>query len=123
MRADELMMGDWVLYDGEEEQLKGKPIQVTGICAEIIQGSFSEEKYEILSYWKIKPIPINEGILEKNGWKTDGVGNIFKEPYILTRTKVGWNVYYYLARIAEIRFFHELQNIMRMTGYQGGFKV
>lgn len=50
MRADELMMGDWVLYDGEEEQLKGRPIQVTGICAKIIQGSFSEEKYEILSY-------------------------------------------------------------------------
>lgn len=122
MRADELMMGDWVLYDGEEEQLKGRPKQVTGICAKNIQGSFSEEKYKILSYGEIKPIPINEDILERNGWVR--AENMFvKLPYRIIKWDKMWGVAYGVAYLAEIRFVHELQNIMRITGYQGGFRV
>ena len=53
MKATDLMIGDWVLYAGEDERLKNKPVQVTGICMEIMQGSFSKEMYEVLSYGKI----------------------------------------------------------------------
>ena len=123
MKATDLMIGDWVLYAGEDERLKNKPVQVTGICREIMQGSFSEEMYEVLSYGKIKPIPIDEDILERNGWVGAGDNMFVKKPYMLTKADMVWGVAYGMAYIAEIRFVHELQNIMRITGYQGGFKV
>ena len=123
MRADELMIGDWVLYAGEDERLKNKPVQVTGICMEIMQGSFSKEMYEVLSYGKIKPIPIDEDILYLNGWVGAGDNMFVKQPYRITKADKVWGVAYGMAYIAEIRFVHELQNIMRITGYQGWFKI
>ena len=124
MKATDLMIGDWVLYAGEDKRLKNKPVQVTGICMEIMQGSFSKEMYEVLSYGKIKPIPIDEDILEKNGWKAGAGESIrFKSPYILAKKNDVWTMHYNEARIAEIRYVHELQNTMRITGYQGWFKV
>lgn len=123
MKATDLMIGDWVLYAGEDERLKNKPVQVTGICMEIMQGSFSKEMYEVLSYGKIKPIPIEEDILERNGWVGAGDNMFVKQPYRITKADKVWGVAIGIAYIAEIRYVHELQNIMRMTGYQGGFKV
>lgn len=123
MKATDLMIGDWVLYAGEDERLKNKPVQVTGICMEIMQGSFSKEMYEVLSYGKIKPIPIDEDILERNGWVGAGENMFVKQPYRITKADVVWGVAYGMAYVAEIRFVHELQNIMRITGYQGWFKL
>ena len=123
MKATDLMIGDWVLYAGEDERLKNKPVQVTGICREIMQGSFSEEMYEVLSYGKIKPIPIDEDILYKNGWVGAGDNMFVKQPYRITKADKAWGIAYGLAYVAEIRYVHELQNIMRITGYQGCFKV
>lgn len=123
MRADELMIGDWVLYAGEDERLKNKPVQVTGICMEIMQGSFNKEMYEVLSYGKIKPIPIDEDILYKNGWVGAGENMFVKQPYRITKADMVWGVAYGKAYIAEIRFVHELQNIMRITGYREWFKI
>ena len=124
MKATDLMIGDWVLYAGEDERLKNNPVQVTGICMEIMQGSFSKEMYEVLSYGKIKPIPIDLDILEKNGWKGGAGRNIrFKSPYILAKKNDVWTMYYNGARIVEICYVHELQNIMRMLGCEGGFKL
>lgn len=124
MKATDLMIGDWVLYAGEDERLKNKPVQVTGICMEIMQGSFNKEMYEVLSYGKIKPIPIDLDILEKNGWK-GGAGETirFKSPYILVKKNDVWNMLYNTTKIAEIRYVHELQNIMRITGYREWFKL
>ena len=123
MKANELMIGDWVLYAGEDERLKNKPVQVTGICMEIMQGSFSKEMYEVLSYGKIKPIPIDEDILERNGWVGAGENMFVKQPYRITKADKVWGVAYGMAYVAEIRFVHELQNIMRMTGYRGWLKL
>lgn len=123
MKATDLMIGDWVLYAGEDERLKNKIVQVTGICMEIMQVSFSKEMYEVLSYGKIKPIPIDEDILERNGWVGAGENMFVKQPYRITKADKVWGVAYGLAYIAEVRFVHELQNIMRITGYQGWFKL
>ena len=50
--------------------------------------------------------------------------NMFvKQPYRITKADKVWGVAYGLAYVAEIRYVHELQNIMRITGYQGGFKI
>lgn len=117
MRADELMIGDWVLNGC------GDLMQVTAISEDCIVGVCEEgDWYEL--YDDIKPIPIDEDILEKNGWKGGAGGNIrFKSPYILVKKNDVWNILYNGTRIAEIRYVHELQNIMRITGYQGGFKL
>lgn len=120
MKADELMIGDWV------QNKQGNPIQVREILEDGINGEWDNcECYGVEACFDdIVPIPIDLDILEKNGWKGGAGENIrFKSPYILARTNDGWNIHCFVARIAEIRFFHELQNIMRITGYQGGFKV
>lgn len=120
MRADELMIGDWVQDD------LGKPIQVRELLEYGINGEWdSSELYGVEAYYEdIEPIPIDLDILDKNGWKGGAGKDIrFNSPYILARTNDGWDMYCFVARIAKIRFFHELQNIMRITGYEGGFRV
>lgn len=119
MRADELMIGDWVL------NTFGNPIQVKELLEDGINGEWDGgECYGVEAvYDDIKPIPIDEDILEKNGWVGAGENMFVKQPYRITKADKVWGVAYGLAYIAEIRYVHELQNIMRMTGYQGGFKV
>lgn len=104
MKATDLMIGDWVLYGD-------KSVRVLQLS--------ENSKYD----W-VKPIPLTYEILKKNGWKGGAGRNIrFKSPYILAKKNDVWNMYYNEARIAEIRYVHELQNIMRIIGYQGEFKI
>lgn len=60
--------------------------------------------------------------MERNGW-VRAEDMFVKQPYRITKADKVWAVAYVIAYIAEIRFVHELQNIMRITGYQGGFRV
>ena len=123
MRADELMIGDWVFhYVGGEEKIK--PVQVIGISFDGIQCVYQKgDEILSLSYDDIVPMSIDVDILERNGWVGAGENMFVKQPYRITKADMVWGVAYGLAYIAEIRFVHELQNIMRMTGYQGGFKI
>ena len=112
------MIGDWVL------NTFGNPIQVKELLEDGINGDWDGAECDGVEavYDDIKPIPIDEDILERNGWKI--ANDMFvKQPYRITKADKVWGVAYGLAYIAEIRYFHELQNIMRMTGYQGGFKI
>lgn len=122
MRADELMIGDWVFhYVGGEEKIK--PVQVIGISFDGIQGVYQKSNEILsLSYDEIVPMSIDVDILERDGW-VRGEDMFIKQPYRIIKGDKMWGVAYGLAYVAEIRFVHELQNIMRMTGYQGGFKV
>lgn len=103
MKATELMIGDWVLYGD-------KSVRVLQLS--------ENSKYD----W-VKPIPLTSEILEKNGWKADERGEYRREPYKLFQTKKGWDFCYGFQGITDIRFVHELQNILRMLGCEGGFKV
>ena len=117
MRADELMTGDWL------QNTSGILFQVTEIFENGVNGVNEVGEWCDL-YDVIKPIPIDLDILEKNGWKGDAGENIrFKSPYILAKKNDVWTMYYNGARIVEICYVHELQNIMRMLGYEGGFKL
>ena len=119
MRADELMIGDWVL------DTFGNPIQVKELLEDGINGEWDDAECDGVEavYDDIKPIPIDEDILEKNGWVGAGDNMFVKQPYRITKADKVWGVAYGLAYVAEIRYVHELQNIMRITGYQGGFKI
>ena len=119
MRADELMIGDWVL------DTFGNPIQVKELLEDGINGEWDDCECDGVEavYDDIKPIPIDEDILYKNGWVGAGENMFVKQPYLLTKADKVWGVAYGMAYVAEIRYVHELQNIMRITGYQGWFKV
>lgn len=118
MKATDLMIGDWVL------DKYGNSIQVREILGDGINGEWDGgECYGVEAYIdEIEPIPINEDILERNGW-VRAEDMFVKQPYRIKKGDKMWGVVYVVAYIAEIRFVHELQNIMRMIGYQGGFKV
>lgn len=113
------MIGDWVL------DTFGNPIQVKELLDDGINGEWDDAECDGVEavYDDIKPIPIDEDILEKNGWVGAGENMFVKQPYRITKADKVWGVAYGMAYVAEIRYVHELQNIMRMTGYQGGFKV
>ena len=114
-----MMIGDWVL------DTFGNPIQVKELLEDGINGEWDDAECDGVEavYDDIKPIPIDEDILEKNGWVGAGDNTFVKKPYMLTKAYEVWGVAYGMAYVAEIRCVHELQNIMRITGYQGGFKV
>lgn len=115
MKADELMIGDWVL------NACGNPIQVKELLEDGINGEWDGVE---AVYDDIKPIPIDLDILEKNGWKAGAGENIrFKSPYILVKKNDIWTMYYNATRLAAIRYVHELQNILLMLGCEGGFKI
>lgn len=119
MRADELMIGDWVL------DTFGNPIQVKELLEGGINGEWDDCECDGVEavYDDIKPIPIDEDILERNGWVGAGENMFVKQPYRITKADKVWGVAYGMAYVAEIRFVHELQNIMRMTGYRGWSKI
>ena len=119
MRADELMIGDWVL------DTFGNSIQVKELLEDGINGDWDGAECDGVEavYDDIKPIPIDEDILYKNGWVGAGDNMFVKQPYRITKADKVWGVAFGMAYVAEIRFVHELQNIMRMTGYQGEFKI
>lgn len=67
MKENELMIGDWVLVNGNPMQIQA----VNDIDGEIMAG---DELYCLIedrvhSEDKIEPVPLTAEILEKNGWK------------------------------------------------------
>ena len=67
MKKSELKLGDWVLAGGSPIKIDEL---VEGIDALTI---YDDETNEVkdYSYDDLFPIPLTEGILEKNGWKED----------------------------------------------------
>lgn len=120
MKANELMIGDWV-YDGNSIA------QVTGItCDGIIETTHNQSSnIEI-----IRPIPLTIEILEKNGLEKDNHGRLNSEYFdedvnscleISVDDKTGeiwwsynWDEYW----IIRLRYVHELQNALRLCGIE-----
>ena len=115
IRAEELMIGDWVL-DGTQDA------QVTGItCDGIIETTANDNSNIEL----LKPIPITSEILEKNGfWYETNVGYVL-EDYEYEIIYDSWEhelrVLKNREQILKIDFFdkmsvHELQHALKLCG-------
>lgn len=128
MKANELMVGDWVqvpsLIDNIEhfdawcqvKQLRDNDLDVVG---------FKELRYD-----EIIPIPLSVEILEKNGLEKDNHGRLYGEYFdedknrdleISVDDKTGeiwwsynWDEYW----IIRLRYVHELQNALRLCGIE-----
>lgn len=136
MKANELMIGDWVSMSETEDIV---PCVVTALHPEdlfVIQPG--ECAGDVLSYDTIYPIPLTPEILEKNEWEKEYIsticveytlilgccdimaritnGNAYLELSILHGPKISMNIHY----------VHELQHALRLCGLNGladNFKV
>lgn len=103
MKANELMIGDWVYYGD-------KPVQVLQL---------SDGK----DYPHIKPIPLTAEILEKSGFECRGAWMIPGEDFGLRQDGNSWGVlpYYadYNARaLCHIAHLYELQHLLHLCGIE-----
>ena len=125
MKANELMIGDWVNY-------RGTFIKVTSLYD---KGGSNEIGWgKIESTWVngrcIEPIPLTREILEKNGFIRDmfyGEWQFDLDPFpfsVVQRKNNSW----YLGReehgiahnreIIDISYVHELQHALRLCGIE-----
>lgn len=113
MKAEDLMIGDWVKFNNSDlaHQIKaiaGKSVKVDKV------------------YWysasKLSPIPITSEILEKNGWEETPTGYVFYTDgkrydnslwYIF-----GSNTFVVNAAEFQIKYVHQLQHALKLCGIE-----
>ena len=126
MKANELMIGDWVRNDLNEVQ------QVV----ELREGRIMLAYNDMYDYDEIDPIPITPEILEKNGFEKQGFDgweyNIYGQANGDYLCSVLWRTDYGIPHLMieshsskhgsfrsfEIRYVHELQHALRLCGIE-----
>lgn len=127
MKAEELMVGNWVMW-------KNKAVQVASISGIVYSFGHVDvtlahcnesnllETHDIKS---ISPIPLTFEILEKNGF--DCGSKKWVLPRYQTDKYFGLVMdesgAYYFEAFHKIQFVHELQNVMRLCGIEKEFKL
>lgn len=122
MKANELMIGDWLFLGGDVV------VQVTAISADgddtILvkyqeQGKFG--KYgEIVGNNDVKPIPITSEILEKNGFRQNWWWKLYNEEFYLSGGgECGYRAYTNgdcnkRENFCWLKYVHELQHALRL---------
>ena len=114
MKANELMIGDWVICHGE-------PMQIMEIFSDLVNAECWPYDYDDL-----QPIPLTPEILEKNGWKTTdryryNRGNVWFD--IINRGAEDFDIEVSaydegFAYVATIYNVHELQHALRLCGIE-----
>lgn len=122
MKANELMIGDWVLAEIYEE--RREPRQIEDIYGELFNATIWYG-YEIQGGYKItdaNPIPLTAEILEKNGFEYDDLpayrhidedGRVFTIYVLQNRGTLYIDCGGYLPTIHHV---HELQHALRLCG-------
>lgn len=128
MKANELMLGDWVVYNGDVDYIN--PIRIEGM--DIATGMCVTSDRDDVGFDGVWPIPLTAEILEKNGfikseevsdtppYDKDEEGNMYYS--FKGECKFwGWwqpdNKYFIPANAMgniEIKFVHELQHALRL---------
>ena len=116
MKANELMIGDWLKH------YNGTPMQVTKITTE----HFACAEKRGMNCWeynnKYEPIPLTPEILDKNGLTNDPYGCHFKEDEYMTleisveEEGVYWTINYNEYSILKLKYVHELQHVLKLCG-------
>lgn len=117
MKAEELMVNDWVSYEGAKCKVAGF---LYGKC-EVTFTRIGETIYDVpLKY--ILPIPLTREILEKNGWRYNDAPFVQGwEQYGITiinnRITCGQNV------SMKVEFVHELQHALKLCAIELEIKL
>ena len=118
MKANELMIGDWVVYNGDVDYTN--PIQIEGM--DIATGSLITSDREDVGFDGIEPIPLTKEILEKNGVEDFDCSFHFPEDDCLwlelnwEEDGLKWTVNYNEYDILPLDYVHELQHALRLCG-------
>lgn len=114
LQAKDLMIGDWVCFDGDTEH--ENPVQIDGISTE--EACVDGDWYDI---WE--PIPITVEILEKNGFvkelDSDGIHYRFTlikgcSQFSLLYARC---VFQWLCPI-DFKYVHQLQHALKVVGIE-----
>ena len=98
MKANELMIGDWVIG------CSGEPFKIGIVDPDFL-------------YWnEIQPIPLTQEILEKNGFICDGGSWWYQDFRIVLSTSKGVSVV--CGRQKRFEFVHQLQQALRLCGIE-----
>ena len=150
MKIEELQIGDYLQYttdDGKEHTVKVTQLEKDGYHKEgvsFIPPWDKDDEWDV-SLSKVRPIPLTEEILKKNGFRFDGSGQ--RSMLLMTPWKemgIRWHIYVglkhrtidVLAAHPEERspgwrksnkivlnvsgcYVHELQHAIRMAGIEG----
>lgn len=114
MKANELMVGDYVKFTNEypEKELRGKVAVVVGIRGRIDVRTTDDNQYhesEHPAYFE--PIPLTEEILVKNGWEKHPMPFI-TEWYGRIALCEQNGRYFYTS--IELNYVHQLQHLLRL---------
>lgn len=130
MKANELMIGDWVVYNGDVEYTD--PIKIEGM--DIATDMLITSDREDVGFEGVEPIPLTIEILEQNGFKfNDGMFNWFRsdeDSYYTAFESVRIDVRSGFMRVLkenkdgkqkEVRcdcsgYVHELQHALKLCG-------
>lgn len=138
MKANELMIGDWVkiktygVSDKYERTEAYIYVKIAGIGSGLITVGYNneiKESYRICENTEIEPIQLTAEILENNGWK-------LYEPstkmYIKSNSNLAVcfpphsdkvQVYYVVEHLRTIKYVHEFQHILLALGFDADMKI
>ncbi len=118
MKANELMLGDWV-------ECSNAHVRVEGLASSTIQVKKERFMYAATE-GQINPIPLTKEILERNGldlqfgptwFPEDENGELeitWFETYKIARWTINGNEYW----IKNLRYVHELQHAIKLCGFE-----
>lgn len=112
MKANELMIGDWVYRPDCYDQVK--EIRHTGVIGrDSLRG--------LIAFSELEPIPLTPEILEKNGFVYDLEDKLFEDIYprismLYAQYRLVENGGINYGEMSEIKYVHELQHALRLCG-------
>ena len=117
MKANELMIGDWIKHAHYES-----PCKVVAISTDItVQFDEGAKVYEALEF--VQPIPLTAEILKKNFRKDEQWGHAYflNDHIHIYEWEDFWQIQY--AEIVEIRHVHELQHALKLCGFEKNIEI
>lgn len=124
MKANELMIGDWVIIKGHPCKVSYlAPFDIGDTRLSVISNGYDGNPY----IDEIEPITLTAEILEANGFEKCGDTGLMQKIYEDEGVRISANVYYiniYLTSARESRvnlkprqaYVHELQHALRLCG-------
>lgn len=122
MKAQDLMIGDWVQHPVYMGNLV--PCRVVGISTEItVEFETGARKYEALKF--AQPIPLTNKILELNGWEYGDWGDenytdeyyTFDDDFDIHIDDTGnFEIRTVDGQTIKIKYVHELQHALKLCG-------
>lgn len=119
MKANELMLGDWVKTEAGE-------LIVAGIGQKIYCRDDSGNPTHIWEVTTIEPIPLTKEILEKNGFDFERHAFREDEHYALEiyiDDGVRWTINCYEYDILLLEYVHQLQHALKLCGIEKEIKL